>query len=418
VRHAQSHSPYYARIIRERGLDPDSCVPADFPALTKSLLMENFDAIVTDPRISKKTVTEFLKRSSDPKDLLFNQFTVLHTSGTSGEVGYFLYAPADRRRMRANSLHRRSIQAMRRLFPHFKFGFHRIRIAFYGATGGHYAGVSGVAAMQRGLPRLFLKAEAFEVNTPLPSVIAGLNQFKPQVLFGYTTALKMLAAEQRAGRLAIKPLAILASGEMVTKTDMQQLSAAFPGASSSSVYACTEHMTLAISNADRETMTLTDDNLIFEIHADHCLITNLFNYTLPLIRYRMSDILHVVSPPEARFTVIENLVGRSEQMPSFVNGAGDTDFISPHTINEIFVEGVTRFQMQIIGATSFRFPICVEPALGDQARTAAIVGIEARLKEILLQKGLGNVSFEVAIVDDIALNERTRKFQLIVDLRG
>jgi hypothetical protein len=38
-----------------------------------------------------------------------------------------------------------------------------------------------------------------------------------------------------------------------------------------------------------------------------------------------------------------------------------------------------------------------------------------RLAEILAQKGLGNVEFAVQIVADIPLNERTRKFQLIVN---
>jgi phenylacetate-coenzyme A ligase PaaK-like adenylate-forming protein len=176
-------------------------------------------------------------------------------------------------------------------------------------------------------------------------------------------------------------------------------------------------MMMGVSNPDGETMTLTDENLIFEIFEDHTLITNLCNYTMPLIRYRMSDILRVVSEPDARHIVINNLVGRMEQMPTFVNSAGAKDFISPHTINEVFVQGVTRFQMQITGPTSFRFPICVDATLNDAARSAAAAGVIARLREILLQKGLGNVTFEVPIVAEIPLNERTRKFQLIVQKR-
>src|SRR5262249_30659932 len=101
VRHAHAHSRYYAGIIRDRALDVETCMPADFPVLTKSILMENFDDIVTDRRITKQAVADFLTRSKDPKDLLFNEFTVMHTSGTSGEVGYFLYAPADNARMRS-----------------------------------------------------------------------------------------------------------------------------------------------------------------------------------------------------------------------------------------------------------------------------------------------------------------------------
>jgi phenylacetate-CoA ligase len=412
VRHANAHAPYYANIVRERAIDLNTCTPADFPVLTKSLLMANFNDIVTDPRISKQVVADFLSLSKDPKERLFNELTVMHTSGTSGEVGYFLYAPADHARMRATAMRNRD--AYRGLFPRMRLRPRRIRVAFYGATGGHFAGVTSVASLQQGVRRLFINAQAFEVNTPLPQVVERINQFRPDMLWGYTTALKMLGEEQRAGRLDIKPVAVAATGEMVTSADMQFLSAAFGGAVASSIYACTEHMMLGISNPGTGTMTLIDDDLVFEFFEDHSIITNLYNFTMPLIRYRMSDILRPVSAPGAHRIVIENLVGRTEQMPVFVNSAGARDFISPHTINEIFVDGVTRFQMQLTGPGSFRFPICVDAGLNNEQRTAATAGVRARLAEILEQKGLGNVAFEVPIVADIPLNERTRKFQLIV----
>jgi len=412
ARHANAHAPYYANIVRERAIDLNTCTPADFPVLTKSLLMANFNDIVTDPRINKQVVADFLSLSKDPKERLFNELTVMHTSGTSGEVGYFLYAPADHARMRTTAMRNRD--AYRGLFPRTRLRPRRIRVAFYGATGGHFAGVTSVASLQQGVRRLFINAQAFEVNTPLPQVVERINQFRPDMLWGYTTALKMLGEEQRAGRLDIKPAAVAATGEMVTTADMQFLSAAFGGAVAASIYACTEHMMLGISNPGTNTMTLMDDDLVFEFYEDHSIITNLFNFTMPLIRYRMSDILRPVSAPGARRIVIENLVGRTEQMPVFVNSAGAKDFISPHTINEIFIDGVTRFQMQLTGPSSFRFPICVDAGLTSERRTAATAGVKARLAEILEQKGLGNVTFEVPIVADIPLNERTRKFQLIV----
>jgi phenylacetate-coenzyme A ligase PaaK-like adenylate-forming protein len=412
VRHAKAHAPYYANIIRERGIDMGTCVPADFPVLTKSILMANFDDIVTDPRITKQVVADFLSGSTDPREMLFDDMTVMHTSGTSGEVGYFLYAPADYKRLRRAA--RANRQAFRSLLPRLGLRLSRIRVAFYGATGGHFAGATSIASMQRGLARFFIDARSFEVNTPLPDVVARLNQFRPDILWGYTTALRILGDEQRAGRLDIKPTALAATGEMVTSADLRFLSEVFGGAAASSIYACTEHMLLGISNSGTDTMTLLDDNLIFEFHEDHSIITNLFNLTMPLIRYRMSDILRPISAPGARRIVIENLVGRAEQMPVFVNSAGAKDFISPHTINEIFVAGVTRFQMQITGPSSFRFPICVEARLDGEKRYTAIAGVRARLTEILEQKGLGNVGFEVPIVADIPVNERTRKFQLIV----
>jgi phenylacetate-coenzyme A ligase PaaK-like adenylate-forming protein len=39
--YAAKHSPWYRDIINERGIDLSSCVPEDFPVLTKSILMDN-----------------------------------------------------------------------------------------------------------------------------------------------------------------------------------------------------------------------------------------------------------------------------------------------------------------------------------------------------------------------------------------
>jgi len=60
VRHASASSPYYAQLIRERNIDIERCTPADFPPLTKAILMAEFDRIVTDRRITKRAIADFL----------------------------------------------------------------------------------------------------------------------------------------------------------------------------------------------------------------------------------------------------------------------------------------------------------------------------------------------------------------------
>jgi len=416
VNHANTHSPYYQRLINERGINPATCKPQDFPLLTKNILMANFDDIVTDRRITKQAIADFLTRSSDPGELFLDKYTVMHTSGTSGEVGYFLTTSADLRlAYRGMSRMRRAARGKAKLWPLKEL--RRLRIAFYGATGGHYAGVTAVTRMQKGLAGLFLKTQAFEVNSPLPDIVAQLNAFQPDFLFGYTTALKMLGEQQRLGNLQLMPIAIAATGEMVTKDDICFLQDSFTGAQAIGIYACTEHQFMGVSNPDHETMTLTDASLVVEFRDDHSVVTNLFNYTMPLIRYRMSDILRPVSAPGAHPVVVENLVGRSEKLPTFRNSDGKLDFISPHTINEVFVKGVTRFQMQITSDTSFLFPVCVDTGLTADERIKLTQAVATRLQQILQQKGLANVRFETCIVDEIPLNPVTRKFQLIVDNR-
>jgi phenylacetate-coenzyme A ligase PaaK-like adenylate-forming protein len=182
-------------------------------------------------------------------------------------------------------------------------------------------------------------------------------------------------------------------------------------------YGCTEHLMMGTSNADGVTMTLYDDDLIYEFFDDHSLISNLFNYTLPLIRYRMSDILRPIAQanPKSPHMVINSLVGRTEKVPMFTNRDGVEDFISPHTINEIFVAGVVRFQMRLIDKTRFQFAVILDSALNAKQRLEAVAATARRLREVLDQKQMSNVTFEVTPVDDLPLDVRTRKFRLIVD---
>ena len=411
VRHVNTHSPYYADLIRERGISLESCVPQDFPVLTKSLLMQNFDRIVTDRRISKQLVADFLTRSKSPTDLLLNQYTVIHTSGSSGEVGYFLYSPADLGRATAQRQRRQPMPGKRQHRGRF-------RIAFYGATDGHYAAVTLVSQFARGLAKLFVKLQILEVNSPLPGVLQALNDFQPELIIGYTTALKILAEKQQAGQLHISPKIMACGGESCSPGDKAILMQAFK-CGVMNAYASSEHLGMGGALPGSDEMVLYDDDLIYEFQSDHCLVTNLFNRTLPLLRYRMSDTLRPLAqqnrPP---YLVIDSIVGRNELQPVFVNRDGVEDFISPHTINEVFVKGVTRFQLHLLDAQSFRFLVCLDSQLDDAQRAQCVAGVTQRLREILARKLMENVQFAVDVVDDLPVNPVTRKFQLIVDKRA
>ena len=414
VRFVNQRSPFYQELIKARNIDPATATPEQFPVLTKSILMANFDRIVTDKRVTKAGIAEFLTRSHDPTEKLQDHFTVIHTSGSSGEVGYFVYAPEDL--ARGMSFGRRSQRQQARPKRRGRGG--RFRIAFFGATDGHYAGVTMVGGIGRGMTRLFLRTALFEVNSPLSEVIAGLNEFQPDFLIGYTTALKILGEKQQEGALHIAPMMIGASGEATTKGDKEILEKAF-GCGVMNSYGCSEHLGMGAALPGSEEIVLYDDDLIFEFADDHCLVTNLFNHTLPLIRYRMSDTLKpVANHAHQPYLVIENLIGRNELQPEFLNREGVRDFISPHTINEIFVTGVTRFQLHLTSDTSFRFLVCVDKTLSGEQKAVALAGVKQRLQEILSAKRLDNVHFEVVEVDDLPVDPRTRKFKLIVDARA
>jgi phenylacetate-coenzyme A ligase PaaK-like adenylate-forming protein len=396
-------SPYYARLIRENNISTDNCSPEDFPVLTKQLLMQRFDEIVTVPGIRKSRIADFLSRSKDPREL-YRGHIVLHTSGSSGEIGYFVYSPDD---------WARGMAQYSRGHPHSFLK--RRKAAYFGAIQGHFAGVTQFITMERSFLRLLYRVRCFDINDPLRKVVDGLNAFQPNILTGYPSGLLMLARKQMAGELRISPFSCEFGGEPLSQGDRQTLETAF-GAPVWNFYASTEHMLMAAGGPGPGGMSLCEDDLIFELHDDHTCVTNLFNRTLPLIRYRMEDILKPQPSPDTGATcrTIEDLVGRMEQAPVFLNRRGEEDFISPFIFIEFQAKNLRRFRIVIESMTSFRFLAVLEAGLTFAEREAAIHEIEAGLMDILHQKEMDNVRFRIEATDDLPVDPRTGKFKLIV----
>jgi phenylacetate-coenzyme A ligase PaaK-like adenylate-forming protein len=398
-------SPYYADIVRSRSIDPWNCSPQDFPVLTKAILNEQFDSIVTVPDVRKRDVEAFLTRSRDPRELLLDKYLVIHTSGSSGEVGYFVYSEADWARATARQ-NRGNAQTAQ---------MSRWRVAYYAAVDGHYAGVSTFTNPWRRVePNI--EIGLFDVNDPLSAVLEKLNRFQPDSLCGYTTALRILAERQAAGELHIKPVVLRTGGEALTERDRELLSTTF-GCDVGGWYGSSEHLLMGTTKYGSTDMVLYDDDLMYEFFDDHTLITNLFNRTLPLVRYRMADVIRPAYEDRSSepYLTIRSLVGRSELVPTFVNRRGEEDYISAITIAELFVAGITRFQMHLISKTEFLLKVLLDRKLSRQEGEEALRAMRERLAGILRQKSLDNVRFDVHAVDDLPVDPRTRKFKLVAD---
>jgi phenylacetate-coenzyme A ligase PaaK-like adenylate-forming protein len=200
VHFAHARSAYYRSVIDEHGIDADTCSPADFPVLTKDEVIEHFDRIVTDPRISRDRIGEFLSRSVDPLELFEGEFHVLHTSGTSGTVGYFVFSH--------DAWIKGSSQILRILPVRL-----RQRIAFVAATRGHFAGVSLMLTGNHGANNFFFDVRTYDVNMPMSQIVDALNEFQPHTLSGYAAVLKALAAAQVQGQLQISTAIVGNGGE-------------------------------------------------------------------------------------------------------------------------------------------------------------------------------------------------------------
>lgn len=400
IQFVAQHSLYYQKIIKKYNIDINNCIPEDFPILTKKQLIENFDDIVTDKRITRAKIAKFLEHSNDPQELFLNKYYVIHTSGSSGIIGYYVYTPQEFIQGVSLSSRIAGVKMLQKL-------------AYIGASRGHFAGITMITTAKK-LPFLYKEVQTFDINQPFSAIISELNAMQPTIVSGYAFALKKLAEAQKKGSLSIKPFILQSGGEPLSTEDKKYIQNAF-NVPVANVYASSEHLLMGIGRDSFDGMYLMEDNLYFEIKHNEMYVTNLYNYTLPLIRYHMSDYLEITEDTIklTPFTKVKEIVGRNEYVPTFLNDNGEEDFISPILLVEFYVQHLTKFQLHLVDKQSFIFKACLEANLKTEIKEKTITNIKQALQKILQEKMMNNVKYNIEIVNDLWVDPKTGKFRLI-----
>ncbi len=399
---AYERSLFYRSLIDERSIDLAHCRPTDFPVLTKQIVADNFDQMLTDPRVSRARIENFLNRSHDPGELLDGRFHVLHSSGTSGTVGHMVYS---------HEAWIKGASQMLRVLP-LRL---RTRVAFVAAADGHFAGASLLVTGNSGTNRLFFDVRTYDVRHPMDQIVAALNEFQPQALTGYAGILERLCDLQEAGALRIRPRVIVSGAEPLRPRSRALLQTTFH-VPVVNAYASSEHLFMALTLPGSDGMYLLEDDLIFELRDDCTCVTNLMNDTLPLIRYRMDDVLVPDSDPTARYplTKIRDLVGRSEDCLVFRNRDGAADFIHPSLIGELLVPGLKSWQIQVVDDSKFVFRARFESSQSAEQKQSIRGQIRDQLVALLAEKRMDNVNFEIEEVDCLQLDPVSGKTRMIL----
>lgn len=401
--HARAHSPYYCAIIQERGIAVRTCVPTDFPVLTKQDIALHFDDIVTDRRITRARIVDFVSQSSDGRNLFDGKYHVMNTSGSSGQFACHVFSHAAW--ISAASLGARV--APLRL---------RQRVAYVGVTTGHSGGVNLAHSGNQGANKLFYQMRAYDVLQPIHDVMDDLNAFQPRVVTGYATMLKELAEAQIQGKLRIRPWRVASGGEPLLPDARALIERAFQ-TQVMNIYASTEHLYMGLTLPGSDGMHLMEDDLIFELHEDHTCVTNLFNDTMPLIRYRMSDVLLPDERPRKDsypYTKVQSLVGRQENALIFINEKGQRDFIHPFVVLDLAVPGLNAWQVVLESLSSFRVRVCLEAGCAESQCREAVERVTHHFQHILKEKQMQNVVFEIERVDSLPIDPKTAKFRLVL----
>ena len=121
------------------------------------------------------------------------------------------------------------------------------RAALVAATGDHFASIASWQRVCQASP--WIEARGFSIMDPLPQLVADLNAYRPAFLASYPTMLELLADEQNAGRLKIRPLHLWSGGECLSPSAAAEIERAF-GCRVVNEYGASECMSIAYGCAE------------------------------------------------------------------------------------------------------------------------------------------------------------------------
>ena len=324
VAFAKENSMWHSE--RLAGFDPSRLTLDDLsslPTMTKSDLMSNFDAIVTDKRLNLKLVNAHVSALTKDSYLL-DEFHAVSSGGSSGRRGVFVYG-----------------------WDSWLICFLGARSSFLIASRPEYAGsvAAGVSAehashLSTAIAHTFgasINVHHFPVTDPIEKIVSGLNELKPVRLVSYPSMLYLLALEAQAGRLRIAPKIVSSSAEPLTPRVKKVVLDAWH-VPVLNIWGASEGGFLAWSCGKGKGMHVNEDLFIIEpvdrrgspvpagTRSSKIYFTNLFNTTLPLIRYEITDEVTFLSEEDGacdcgcNFQRVDDIRGRLEDNFFYPNG--------------------------------------------------------------------------------------------------
>jgi phenylacetate-coenzyme A ligase PaaK-like adenylate-forming protein len=310
---------------RERlaGIDPETVTVADLPripTMTKDEMMDHLDEIFTDPRLSRGLVEAHLETLIDDAYLL-DEFHVFASGGSSGRRGVFVW---DWNGWLSFALTFGRFWLRER--AELGLGRESVEAVVAADKASHMTGAMTFIAPTMPVHR-------FPATLSLPEIVAGLNRVQPAILRGYPTALTVLAAEARAGKLQIEPRAVRAHSEPLLPEMRRAIEEAW-GRPVGNSYGTTEGAHAASCGKGRG-MHLNEDLCIFELVDDagrpvpageRCAkvyVTNLMNLAQPLIRYELTDELTLIDEPctcGSALRRVDDIAGRADDVFVYPGG--------------------------------------------------------------------------------------------------
>ena len=418
VNYARKNSPYYAEMYRNI---PKNWSFSELPPVNKRELMANFDDWVTARSIKLSDIRAFMQDLDNVGRKFRKRWLVFSTSGSTGNPLIALADSTTNGIMGAINTTRAFAHkdTLKKLFAR---GGKSIGVF---ATGGFYLSNGSIRSRLLAMPWKKRQMALSSALLPIPEIVAQLNAFQPAMLGGYPSHLDLLVTEQESGRLHISPVVIMTGGEYLSDDVRRRLSSAFRCPVQTN-YSCTEGGTIANECAEGH-LHINEDWVIVEPvdnennpvsdgkRADKILLTNLFNYTQPFIRYEVTDrvVRHSERCACGNPAPWLSLEGRNDDV-LLLKGMEGTVKIAPLSVYAVLKEIHGNRRFQLLCRPDNRLELRLEPAEGENK---AIVFEQAKiaLSNYLATQNVLNVT--ITMSDELPKQHETSgKFKHILNL--
>lgn len=411
LRHAYDHSPYYRKSFAAAGIGPQDLATlplSSFPTIDKKTLLSHFDELVTVPDLTQEGIRAFDGKGTVDRRPYLGKYHIVHSSGSTGKPGYFAYDQAAWETVltgitRAGLWDLSMGEIIRLLLS-------RPRIVYIAATDGRYGGAMAVGD---GIDGVGARQMYLDINAPLQEWISRLRAFRPNIVIGYPSAIKILGELLSTGQVSLRVLRVISCGEPLGASLRHYFESVFR-ADVINVYAASESLALGVETRTTGGMLLFDDLNVIETVGGRMYLTSLYNFAQPLIRYEITDQLSIRQAAEDGkypFQVAAGLLGRSEDILWFEDENGHQEFLHPLAIEGFCIDGLVDYQFRQTGRDAFEMdaqisaPEYKKPVLDEMLR---------QMRQILREKGLGYVRFYLNFVQEIPADPKTGKKQLIL----
>ncbi len=398
---ARTRSPFYHELYRDLPIDITDL--RSLPVVTKPELMARFDELVTDTRVTKAGVEAFVATPNILGERYLGRYVVWTTSGTTGKPGIFVHDSM------AESVYSVlvALRAYRWMTPAQLWqSILRWRLAVVAATGGPFAIADWFERLRRqfaSLPAIQRRINVYSVLMPLGELTRRLNDFQPDCLLGYPSAIGLLAGEQRAGRLHIAPTFVGMGGEGLASGARAQISETF-NCIVRSQYGASEFFSIAFECAQGWLHVNSDWVVLEPVDTAYqptppgqpshtVLLTNLVNRIQPLIRYDLGD--SITLKPDAcscgSSLPAMRVTGRQGDILRLTDASGSVVAILPLAIGSVIEEtpDVRRAQIIQTGRDTLRVRLEVRDEVASSE--AVWERVEQRLRDYLATQGLPTV---------------------------